>query len=172
MKEGFKIEDNCKDNPWALYMLTETLGILGELGLKARPSFGTLLGLYRDGKLIDHDTDMDLIAYVENECDVVALKESIKLKMTSHDYELVLEDNNQVVFTKYGTLPVDICIFKQYAEVYLCPHMCGVFEVPVETADNPEVFFKKIYGDDWMTPRKDGKHSERAWLHGDGVRKE
>ena len=160
--------ESCESNKKSLWLLVEALSLLSQ-GFVVRPAFGTLLGLYRDGRLIPHDTDIDLNIYINQWEDVEKIKSLVKQHLGMNGYVLVLEDTCQIVFTKYGSLPVDVCIFKQFGNSYLCPHMCGTFELPENVVDNPEVFLVKIYGDDWRTPRRDGGHSERAWLHGDGV---
>ena len=64
---------NTFNSQLCLDSVNDVLDILNNMGIKAFPDGGTLLGLYRDGKLMDYDHDADLGILVNNE-----IKENIK----------------------------------------------------------------------------------------------
>lgn len=128
---------------------------------------GTLIGLYRDGKYIDHDTDIDvnITRYKDN-------KERVKLE----GFDLALETTWQDYPMQSAFIKNDI-IFDVYyfytgieKEVAVNYNMEGIIHLPMKYVDQLQDFaFKnKVYripnhiqdymvwrfGHDWQTPKK------------------
>jgi len=60
-KHGYKNTFRFKDKAKQLQGLKIIIERLAELGLIAVPAYGTLLGMLREGDLIDHDDDLDVV---------------------------------------------------------------------------------------------------------------
>ena len=167
-------------NPWET--LSTGLRVLKGMGLKHWISCGTLLGLYRDGKLIDSDTDLDVgvLTSITNNFgprgeEIAALfPDNFRvLRTLSFDgnvMQLAFKDNrqNDVIFDiyfyyedghpglgRYGHL---ININSRTPILY---KPAGLFEKirtwdsplgPVPVPDDIEAYLEMRYGVDWETP--------------------
>ena len=150
--------------------LLTTVDIFEHLEVKYCIVFGTLLGIYRDGNLIEHDTDTDIAVWIDNEEELIKIVEKMKEnkliltrltpKMISFtrggDYIDIYfyekentESENLINHPSFGTLtPAD------FSKNNTVSFNNREFACPV----NPEVYFQKLYGSDWRTPIKD-KHA-------------
>lgn len=138
--------------------------VLDEFEIKYVPLWGTLLGIYRDGCLIPHDTDVDIAVILEDESKLIKAIPSFEKKSllpTRYWREVILS------LTRGG----------DYIDLYLHRDAGGKrFQGPsftlteadfsgentIEfngksfcTIQDPEAFFRKFYGSDWKTPIKD-----------------
>ena len=126
--------------------------------------------LYRDGNLIEHDTDTDIAVWIDNEEELIKIVEKMKENkliltrllplITSFtrggDYIDIYfyekentESENLINHPSFGTLtPAD------FSKNNTVSFNNREFACPV----NPEVYFQKLYGSDWRTPIKD-KHA-------------
>lgn len=119
-----------KDTPWATEILREGAELLNRLGLKWWVSAGTLLGIHREGHLIDHD-DPDIDVGVEE----VVNHEAIKEAFFERDFELFAEGMHQIVFKKDKVL-FDIYFYKQKDDLMVCEIFgLGVIEKPYSLFD-------------------------------------
>lgn len=150
--------------------LLTTVDIFEHLEVKYCIVFGTLLGIYRDGNLIEHDTDTDIAVWIDNEEELIKIVEKMKENklilarllplITSFtrggDYIDIYfyekentESENLINHPSFGTLtPAD------FSKNNTVSFNNREFACPV----NPEVYFQKLYGSDWRTPIKD-KHA-------------
>ena len=150
--------------------LLTTVDIFEHLEVKYCIVFGTLLGIYRDGNLIEHDTDTDIAVWIDNEEELIKIVEKMKENkliltrllplITSFtrggDYIDIYfyekentESENLINHPSYGTLtPAD------FSKNNTVSFNNRELACPV----NPEVYFQKLYGSDWRTPIKD-KHA-------------
>ena len=150
--------------------LLTTVDIFEHLEVKYCIVFGTLLGIYRDGNIIEHDTDTDIAVWIDNEEELIKIVEKMKEnkliptrltpKMISFtrggDYTDIYfyekentESENLINHPSYGTLtPAD------FSKNNTVSFNNRELACPV----NPEVYFQKLYGSDWRTPIKD-KHA-------------
>ena len=137
-------------------------------------SCGTVLGLVREGKLLDWDTDVDIDILEPTE----SLIEQIifEMKKLGYSFQRKLKKNNrynQLVFYKAPYHSIDFCfwykkknffvndvpetnIFKRSHPVKIYDKFKEIkiknifFKIPYDT----ESYFKLLYGDDWRTPKK------------------
>ena len=152
------------DTPWAVDILHEGTQILKSMKLKYWLSSGTMLGIHREGKLIDHD-DPDIDLGIQEPLDHEMLKE----KFLSSDFTLFAEGTHQIVFIKNKIL-FDMYFYKQVEDELHC------FIEGLGTVVKPYKLFEKLgrvkfnghyyptpspvgeylrvrYGD-WETPKK------------------
>ena len=137
-------------------------------------SCGTVLGLVREGKLLDWDTDVDI--------DILEPTESVinniidNMQALGYSYQRVLkkgETYSQIVFIKAPYHSIDFCfwykgkknfvndvpetnIFKRSHPIKVYDKFKEIkiknifFKIPSDT----ESYFKLLYGEDWRTPKK------------------
>lgn len=144
--------------------------VLGNLSIKYSVVFGTLLGIYRDGELIEHDTDSDLAVWVEDE------NKMIKLVKDLEDEQLMLTriNKNILSFTRGGDY-IDLYLYRAKengSNVLHCIPQFGTLTTNdfdnsntiafhnrnLTCVNDPEKYFQKLYGRDWKTPIKN-KHA-------------
>jgi len=150
--------------------LLTTVDVFEHLEVKYCVVFGTLLGIYRDGGLIEHDTDTDIAVWIDNYSELIEMVEKMeenKLMLTRIIPKLISftrggdyidiyfynkennESENLIGYPHYGTLtPADFSknnTVKFHNKELACP---------VDLED----YFQKLYGSDWRTPIKD-KHA-------------
>lgn len=153
--------------------LFKTVDTLENLNIKYTLVFGTLLGIYRDGQLIEHDTDSDIAVWFQDEYKIIELIKRL--------------ENKQLLLTRY-TYCNGIFSFTcggDYLDIYMCKqnkpgenilHFTGPSLGTLTPMDfdkkntitfhnwnlpcvrDPEKHFQKLYGSDWKTPIKD-KHA-------------
>lgn len=150
-------------------MLLDVKEILDSQGIPFWLFFGTFLGPYRDGKLLETDDDVDLAVYVEDiprfiECDDL---------FTAKGFEFAPIPDS--VLYRDGE-HIDLCTFMMEGDKRAC---CDGINIPAETyrvnpldfetpcwlswlgkqwriLNNPEKWLEYLYGSTWRTPaRKD-----------------
>lgn len=151
-----------------------------ERGIRVWISHGTLLGFYRDGNIIEHDTDFDFSVSIEdlNPNVFQAIEES------GFVIDQVLGDSNrplQIKFSRRGSR-FDLYVFYKNPITSECKHSLffrsdsvsaeridyffpsEVLEIrPIENGkfsglycpSNPELFLSAAYGKDWKHPTSD-----------------
>ena len=150
--------------------LLTTVDIFEHLEVKYCIVFGTLLGIYRDGNLIEHDTDTDIAVWIDNEEELIKIVEKMK--------------ENKLILTRLLPLITSFTRGGDYIDIYfyekentesenLINHPSFGTLTPADFSKNntvsfnnrelacpvnPEVYFQKLYGSDWRTPIKD-KHA-------------
>lgn len=158
-----------KDTPWAVEILQEGRMLLNSLGVKWWLSSGTMLGIYREGKLIDHD-DPDLDVGIEEPAD----HEEITRAFLEAGFEPYATGSHQLVFKKRQVL-FDIYFYKREAENQVCfieglgsiikPYSLfkslGTIEFMGDVYPTPKPINEYLvvrYGD-WWVPKKE----KRPW---------
>jgi hypothetical protein len=156
--------------PQSTANLFTTVDVLENLSIKHSVVFGTLLGIYRDGELIEHDTDSDLAVWVQDQ------NKMIKLVKDLEDEQLILTrfDGNILSFTRGGDY-IDLYMYRAAESGSNILHCIPCFgTLTTNDFDNsntitfhnrnltcvhdPEEYFQKLYGSDWKTPIKN-KHA-------------
>lgn len=153
--------------------LTTCCRVLDEMEFSYRILFGTLLGLYRNGEIIEHDTDVDIAISVED----IHLAKSLISKLEGEGFKVVRYEKNHIFSLERNGVYVDFYIFRGFNGELAC----GDYKIPlnsfaqysiieyrgheIKALENPENFFLKYYGRDWETPIKNlhaaGRNAKR-----------
>lgn len=150
------------DHDLAIVDLFDVCYMLDTNNVTYRLLFGTMLGLYRDNKLIPHDADMDIVVRYSDQqklCECVQKLEKNGFKICRYTRDVLLTVFRNNVY-------IDIYLFKNAGSKF----KCAVYELNENdfketseleidgyvfyTIPDPESFFKKYYGGDWKTPIK------------------
>lgn len=159
------------DTPWAVEILEEGAGILRAIGCKWWLSSGTMLGLHREGKLLDHD-DPDLDVGVLEPVNHELIKESF----AHNSFELFAEGSHQLIFKKKKVL-FDIYFYRREKDKLVCEiHGLGKIIKPAGLFDKLgsikfrnhlyptpkpiEGYLVVRYGPDWYIPKK----KKESWI--------
>lgn len=182
IKNKFYNIEPLKNKNWE-YILNQVCHLMAFLKCNYWFSYGTSLGLYRDNKLIDNDTDID-IDLVGNSL-IGSIQEIFKF-----DYDLIrtttdTEDNfiYQLAFNhKESNIIVDFTFHKIVDNKLYSEHeFSGVVKQPIEFLDKivwiapfipknyncypviePEEYLNFVYGKDWKTP-KNKEETQYNW---------
>lgn len=103
-----------KDTPWAVDILKNGAEILDGLAVKWWLSAGTMLGIHREGKLIDHD-DPDVDVGIQEPANHDLIKEAF---LNNH-YKVYAEGVHQIVFKKDKVL-FDIYFYERIGSELVC----------------------------------------------------
>jgi len=146
--------------------------------------FGTLLGAYRDKKLIRNDMDIDVGVYLSTTASV----EDFRRYMKMHGYKLIhyyLIESGDIIQDSYEkkSIKVDIAyIFESDSHDYCYlmydaePGKENVLQfqfkkikrtrmylfsgLSISIPENPDVYLSDTYGDDWVIPNPNYKYWE------------
>lgn len=152
---------------------TMTLGcdILKKLGIRFCVSYGTLLGIYRNNALIQHDSDIDVdvlrpcsvaINDIENEFKKNGFKICVKTTLLGEIQQLAFYTRDEVVF--------DLAFYKKIGKSVYCFHEYDYyFQFPAQFYDTlgaftfnnyelyfphePEEWLAYTYGKNWKIPK-------------------
>lgn len=145
-------------------ILHKGLGVLDKLGIQYSIGRGTLLGIYRDGKFVEGDMDIDIDVFKDD--DVFRI-----IKEMPFELLLVTECNGkyqQIAFyDKKTDMVFDIWFYNLEKGNYINRNFKGNFILPKEKVENlsrisyggieylslePEWFCLYWYGKNWRTP--------------------
>jgi len=143
--------------------------ILNELGVKHCIAFGTLLGIYRDNRLIPHDSDLDIEAahpadtakieeaFIKNGFKLgykaVALGVVQKLAFYTEDEAVFdIEFYHKIGKFAYNFHNKDI-YFKFPSEYYEKLDQYLFLDYMVHVPSNPERWLEYVYGKNWRIPK-------------------
>lgn len=163
-------------------MMKKACQILDDLKISYVLADGTLLGVYRDNKLIPHDTDVDIsITYpvntkkIENELKKFGLKVGRKVMAFGRVQQLSFYSSNEDLFdvlfytiigkNAYCFSEKDY-YFKHSAEHYnkLEPFVFKGFTFHIP--QNTDKWLEHVYGEGWRTPRTS---KPKDWREGGGI---
>jgi hypothetical protein len=173
------------DNEKGLQILDNIFESFKESGIEVFLHAGTLLGLYRDKKLIDHDTDIDIGILHHDAFTVNIIKEKmINLGFKLHRefyYNNLLTEQSYLGVDLSGSIKVDVFYFNADAEysyhftyvnkypgtydimnAFLCMYdrIEKLIEYNIDShiyyiPENTETILKNGYGESWKTPTKE-----------------
>jgi hypothetical protein len=164
------IPEKCRES------MDEIIDILESENIQPFPIAGSLLGLYRDGKFMDHDKDADIGIFVNNYQDVLTITSAICKKSKFIAPSIVKnskESNlwNVAVFDQENNTAIDLFFF-YHEESHIVEGVytpCGVLKwafTPFTLVrqhlagrdywlpNNIEQHLIDAYGQDWRTPVK------------------
>ena len=172
-EERFKLPMSERESAYEeLDMVSKSLQQIENL--KYFHSCGTMLGILRDGRLLDWDTDIDFDVLDATEQQVVLIKDLFEklgyksLRMLSNEDKI-----SQMVFYKEPYHVMDICFWYEEGEFYLNDvpeslyfkrvHPKKLYEnfqsyrlsgVDFIFPSDSESYFTYLYGEDWRLPKK------------------
>lgn len=181
-QHGYDVKDfKTLDHDEVWDNVSKLMSKLEQMGYKSFLNSGTLLGVVRDKRLIDHDDDVDLgvVLHATN-------AEDVAQEWTSLSRSLSIEENVKKTRAP-ATLPIvvhqenscKIDLFPCWMEgdsVYIYPHTFGELSkadvLPLKTCDvsgqpipaEPEKMLEVNYGKKWKIPDPDFKF--RWWRAG------
>jgi hypothetical protein len=156
--------------------MDKIIDILEEINIQVFPIAGSLLGLYRDGKFMDHDKDADVGIFIQNYEEVFNIVSRICRHERFAAPDMVKDSKesnlwNVAVYDEENNTAVDLFFF--YRELnhheFGIYTPCGVlkwgftsFKLIRSTLagreywlpDNIEQYLVDMYGDDWRLPVK------------------
>lgn len=162
--------------------------VLAKNGIKYFATYGTLLGIIREGCFMDYDDDIDLGVICTDDFSWENLESSMNEIGMQKKHQFWLGDRITEQTYKYGYLNVDFFLYekennKSVSYVYF--HKKGekykedefstavnvtsliadvkrikLSEGEVTVPEKPELFLEEIYGEDWRIPQK-GWEKER-----------
>lgn len=162
-KKGHKLNDCCRRN--LMSIITNIPTILGNTSWWL--DFGTLLGFYRDGKIIEHDSDLDVGILYEDFYKNKELIQKMVLDFGFH-FERVSDLFYRVNFSNENKLHCDIFLFKKNKNNIYTTHFKEYLSIEDEIfplgkqvfknttfniPNNVEYFLETRYGKGWITPK-------------------
>ncbi len=123
-EEAIETEDDVTGGPVKDYL--SFVRILHQYNLPYCMDSGVLLGLMRDGKLLDHEKDVDLQMWADYEKNLRDLVPVFR----EHGYQVTIWLYKNLVyqyrFVKEGYIPIHLMLFRRYGEWAWCPAGEGI----------------------------------------------
>lgn len=181
-QDYFRKSKQISDNKELAYMsLKKTSQILEENNIKWTIFFGTLLGLYRDLDLMDHDDDIDIViidikidqfaetlSKFNSDFKIIKIEEniiSLIYKDSSCHIDLyftnTLNKNNKVTFGGYVFEDSIINLFSQNENYFLKSYSAEFSNknfMKVRLPYDPVPFLEFLYGKTWKIPDRNFKN--------------
>jgi hypothetical protein len=145
--------------------LEEISDILNKLSIPWVLTCGTLLGIYRDGKIISWDEDID----IDIRDEFFERKDKIKEEFEKNGFTVIIGEPNNIECVKYDH-PCNIRFWKLVGDKREKRAGYGVSTLPVKFLDETstitfngkeypcpkdiEEYFEHVYGESWRTPYK------------------
>lgn len=119
--------------------LEQVHNFLDKAGIRHWVSSGTMLGMYRDGKFLEGDTDIDIGIRGE---DVVSIQDAIPWKLRPY---IQIAGNWQSVFTSPRNIAIDITWFWEDGDNIINQNEAGTWVKPKEKMNKLEkINFKGV----------------------------
>lgn len=145
--------------------LIECVLVLEKHNIKGLLVFGTLLGIYRSGDLIPHDSDIDIaISHKDlnkllgNCIDEFKEQGFEILRYTKNTILSIGKDDNYIdlyIFTQKGNgADMKCCVYTLNNNDFENSTILNFKEKDFPTVNNPESFLENNYGKDWRIPIK------------------
>ena len=132
-------------------------------------AFGTLLGLFRNGDLIEHDEDVDLYVFSEDRGNLLALLQIFEKR----DFKIARSSKKLLSLVRNGE-HIDIYFLKKSLGRrrmmgFSFPNKAFVYSKSIDALQKmypvpsrTEEVIRRIYGPDWRVPAL-GKHAQPRW---------
>lgn len=141
------------------------------------PAYGALLGLYRDGRFIRHDSDLDLFYLSDIESFTIDNFVVIKSKVLhffgnrASNFEYIENHNKVKVIIDSVAVDLHIAITLEPYGFKTFKHDLQIFSLTkfkvmgheILIPANTEQIIIRLYGDDWRTPDKTPYSSRGKW---------
>jgi len=124
--------------------------------------FGTFLGVYREGRLLPWDGDMDLAAYAEDEARIV----EHEAEFSKRGFEMGTGGNMLLLYREHEHADFYFFrdgeskrIWRDYsieASDFETPNTIEFLGKTWRIVSNPESWLAYLYGADWRTPKYEG----------------
>jgi len=155
--------------PSSFEVMKKGCDILKSLNIEYCISFGTLLGIYRDNRLIPHDSDIDVeIIHPVNTKKIE--EEFVKNGFTLGHKVVVMGKVQQLAFYTDDEVVFDIAFYQKIGSYVYCFHDSDLYFkfpanyykkfIPYEfsgyttyTPINPEQWLEYTYGKNWKIPK-------------------
>jgi len=177
----FKIEQ-LKNKP-AIQILNYSCDLINSTGCIFWIAYGTALGLWRDGKIIDNDTDLDIDIISNDHIDIIKnlFKKNFQLiritedKQNGYIYQLAFLDNETNIILDLTFLKEKrnfLVTEAEYSGKYSYPisfiSELGWFKLNkhIYSIINPELYLKYVYGSNWKFPLSK-KETKYYWGNND-----
>lgn len=159
------------DTPWAPEIMAEGADLLDSTGLAWWLECGALLGIYREGKLLDHD-DPDIDVTVLGDHDPDALQRLFEdhgfVKFARGPHQLVMLKRQVLFDISFYELDGEDLVMKviragEARQPYALFNPLGEIEFmgrKYPTTNDVEAYLEQRYGD-WRTP----KTQKHPWTH-------
>lgn len=145
------------------------------------PAYGALLGLYRDGKFIKHDSDLDLfyISEMENfSTDGFRLIKSLIAKYygtRAYNFEYIEKHNKVKVLIDNIPVDIHIAVKANISEHITLKHNLRIINLTkflvlgqeIMIPSNTEQLLIELYGKNWQIPDKTPYSSAGKWPFSD-----
>ena len=175
-QDYFRQSKKISDNKELAYLsLKKTSQILEENNIKWTIFFGTLLGLYRDLDLMDHDDDIDIViidmkidqfadtlSKFNTDFKIIKIEEniiSLIYKDSSFHIDLyftnTLNNENKITFGGYDFEDSIIDLLSENENYFLRSYSATLSNknfLKVRIPDNPVPFLEFLYGKTWRIP--------------------
>ena len=152
--------------------LKKLCDILSKLKIKHWINYGTLLGAYREGKIIDHDNDLDLSAIINFDdnwtCPLHGSKKyqiNLLYELQQDFYIKTFTENNYVALipkdhSNFNLDQIDIGWFSSEENSYFPPFFLDeldtikLYDIEFPCPRHLDLYIPSRYGSDWKTPKE------------------
>ena len=156
-------------------ILLDIKEIFDQNGVRFWFMFGTFLGIYRGGELIEGDNDIDLAIFSEDVKLISSCEESLAKKgfeMMVDPYDVIIyRDGEHVDLYKFrregdNRLYQTNCLYAISADDFEKPNYINFLGQEWRILNNPEVWIEYIYGPTWRIPNSSFRATRRTFPKG------
>jgi cytidyltransferase-like protein len=164
--------DSIKDRYKETQFLKKVFDIVSSSGSKCFLNCGTLLGAVRNGKIIDFDSDMDILAILNPDdywtCPLHGSKlyQVELLHRLQQEFYIKFFNERKYIsvipkdYSDFNLNHIDIGFFQSERQSYFPLFMLDelddilLYDIPFKCPKHSELYLRLRYGEDWMTPKE------------------